>query len=71
MNPKMFYRWQQKLRMEIGTELALAQQSIQAQAQFEPLNLPAGQDNPVCNSVIARCGSVSIEVDENIRCFPD
>ena len=66
INPKLFYRWQQKLRMEIGTELVLAQQNIQAPAQFEPLNPPALQDNLVCNSVIVRCGSVSIEVDENI-----
>ena len=66
INPKLFYRWQQKLRMEIGTELVLAQQNIQAPAQFEPLNPAALQDNLVCNSVIVRCGSVSIEVDENI-----
>ena len=66
INPKLFYRWQQKLRMEIGTELVLAQQNIQTPALFEPLNPPAIQDDPVCHSVIVRCGSVSIEVDENI-----
>ena len=46
INPKLFYRWQQKLRMEIGTELVLAQQNIQAPAQFEPLNPPALHLNP-------------------------
>ena len=66
VNPKLFYRWQQKLRMEIGTELVLAQHSIQTPALFEPLDPPAIQDDPVCHSVIVRCGSVSIEVDENI-----
>ena len=52
--------------MEIGTELVLAQQNIQAPAQFEPLNPPAIRDKPLSNTAIVRCGSVSIEVDENI-----
>lgn len=71
INPKVFYRWQQKLRMEIGTDMILSQQNKQATVfsepvQFEPVISPDISNRSLCGTVTVRCGAVNIEVNENI-----
>ncbi len=67
INPKLFYRWQQKLRMEIGAELVLAQSNavsaVHSMPDFCPLTQP---DSCRETTAVIRAGNVSVEISEDI-----
>lgn len=67
INPKTYYTWQRKLRMEIGTELVLAQNNALASAQPQPdfCQLTSSVPNVQTKAVI-RADRLSVEVDEDI-----
>ncbi len=67
INPKAFYRWQKKLRMEAGTELILANQNAiteTAPPDFCQLNVPDNTD--VHQGAVIRNDHFSIELKEDI-----
>ena len=67
INPKTFYDWQRKLRMEIGTELVLAQNNALASAQNQPdfcqLSMPVSSAQ---SKAVIRSSHLSVEVNEDI-----
>lgn len=72
INPKTFYGWQRKLRMELGTELVLAQNNALTSMKSEPSFCQITE--PVVNTgrstgkpaAIISTGNMSIEVSEDI-----
>jgi len=72
INPKTFYGWQRKLRMELGTELVLAQNNALTSMKNEPSFCQITE--PVVNTgrstgkpaAIISTGNMSIEVSEDI-----
>ena len=71
IDPKLFYRWQKRLRMEIGTELILSQQKEQSTAVscLPEFGLAACGGQGSCknaHSVIIRKGEMEIELNEDI-----
>ena len=67
INPKTYYDWQRKLRMEIGTELVLAQNNALSVAQNQPdfcqLSMPVSSAQ---SKAVIRSGQLSVEVNEDI-----
>ena len=72
INPKTFYGWQRKLRMELGTELVLAQNnaltSMKNESSFCQITAPAIDTETHAGkpAAIISTGNMSIEVSEDI-----
>lgn len=72
INPKAFYRWQKRLRVEIGTGMILSEKDITAPVVHPPLpefGLVSSQDSPsVINtaSAVIRKGDLEIELSDGI-----
>ncbi len=68
INSKTYYNWQKKLRMEIGTEMVIAQNNALTAAQgktdFCQLTPPVGETS--YSSAVIRTDRFSIELNENI-----
>ena len=67
VNPKLFYRWQQKLRMEIGAELTLSQNFPSDVPQFNLLTPPedTAEVRAVSTTVI-HMKDISVEISEEM-----
>ena len=71
IDPKLFYRWQKRLRMEIGKDLILSQQKEQSTAVscLPEFGLASCGGQEYCrdeHSVIIRKGEMEIELNEDI-----
>lgn len=67
INPKTFYQWQRKLRMEIGTELALAQNNALAPVKNRPDFCQLTPPVPsVQSKAVITAGNLNIGLSEDI-----
>lgn len=72
INPKTYYSWQRKLRMEIGTELVVTQNhaltSSRNETDFCQITEPVIKSKSVVEktSVIISTGNMNIEISEDI-----
>ena len=72
IDSKQFYRWQNKLRMEVGTDLILAQQNtpaVTADSKTPEFGLLPSPDPPGtinASAAVIRKGELEIELSEHI-----
>ena len=70
INPKAFYKWQKRLRMEIGTGMILSEKDITALVVHHPapefglVSFPDSASVP--SSAVIRKGGIEIEVTDGI-----
>lgn len=70
INPKTFYRWQRKLRMEIGTDLILAQkaaaENTAGNPQFSLIEPSSEKPVILIPQAVIRNNHLCIEISEGI-----
>jgi hypothetical protein len=67
IDPKTFYRWQRKFRVELGTELVIAQNNAMSSVQNQPDFCQLKTSIPsVPSKAVINAGHLNIEVHEDI-----
>lgn len=69
INPKSFYTWQRKLRMEMGTDMILSGSSLPAaaeQPQFSLMTPPISDNSPACNTAVIHIKDIRVEVNDKM-----